>query len=370
MALISSVIATSENSIIVTVQGESGRNYHVRVHRKGDPSNVFCGSERVSIKSDMDYVEVDFTFNTVNFNTTVDQIDSVILYEVDSDKILDIVYPSLSFVTAPSIPTNISYPVSINSYNAVSISWSSVSGATSYVLERALHGTSSFIQVYSGSGTSYSDRIPSGATKAQYRVKAVNSGGSSGYKTGNISSVYYTKPNVAPTTPSSISVPSTVYGGKAFTVSWGASTDIDGNLSGYKLEQSYNSGSTWTQVYQGSATSTSITIPFGAATRVLYRVKAYDSDGAESGYKVSSTSTVVNNNAPTIPPSITVPLTINGGKSTTITWTASTDSDGNLSGYLLERSVNGGSYTQIYKGANKSYSNNITKGRKFFSYCV
>ena len=122
MALISSVIATSENSIIVTVQGESGRNYHVRVHRKGDPSNVFCGSERVSIKSDMDYVEVDFTFNTVNFNTTVDQIDSVILYEVDSDKILDIVYPSLSFVTPPSIPTNITYPSTINSYNAVSIS--------------------------------------------------------------------------------------------------------------------------------------------------------------------------------------------------------------------------------------------------------
>ena len=200
---------------------------------------------------------------------------------------------TITAVSAPSIPTNIYYPVSINSYNAVSISWSSVSGATSYVLERALHGTSSFIQVYSGSGTSYSDRIPSGATKAQYRVKAVNSGGSSGYKTGNLANVYYTKPNVAPTTPSSISVPSTVYGGKAFTVSWGKSTDSDGNLSGYKLEQSYNSGSTWTQVYQGSATSTSITIPFGATTRVLYRVKAYDSDGAESGYKVSSKSDVI-----------------------------------------------------------------------------
>ena len=290
MALISSVIATSENSIIVTVQGESGRNYHVRVHRKGDPSNVFCGSERVFIKSDMDHVNVSFTLNG---GSTVDQIDSVILYEVDSDKILDIVYPSLSFVTPPSIPTNITYPSTINSYNAVSISWSSVSGATSYVLERALHGSSSFTQVYSGSGTSYSDRIPFGATKAQYRVKAVNSGGPSGYKTGNLANVYYTKPNVAPTTPSSISVPSTVYGGKAFTVSWGASTDSDGNLSGYKLEQSYNSGSTWTQVYQGSATSTSITIPFEAATRVLYRVKAYDSDGAESGYKVSSKSDVI-----------------------------------------------------------------------------
>ena len=189
--------------------------------------------------------------------------------------------------------TRITYPSTINSYNAVNISWSGVSGATSYVLERALNGSSSFIQVYSGNGTSYSDRFVSTITKVQYRVKAVNSGGPSGYKTGNLANVYYTKPNVAPTTPSSISVPSTVYGGKAFTVSWGASTDSDGNLSGYKLEQSYNSGSTWTQVYQGSATSTSITIPFGATTRVLYRVKAYDSDGAESGYKVSSKSDVI-----------------------------------------------------------------------------
>ena len=297
MAVIGTPVVTDERSFYVKCFGmdtSSNINTRYRLYVQ-DKTKLDSNSyiDRVNLKAD-EYGGTDSTFYVTLPNTyTVEDVGKLRLYDSISDSEEDVRYVTLTYVKAPSIPTNIYYPVSINSYNAVSISWSSVSGATSYVLERALHGSSSFTQVYSGSGTSYSDRIPSGATKAQYRVKAVNSGGSSGYKTGNLANVYYTKPNVAPTTPSSISVPSTVYGGKAFTVSWGKSTDSDGNLSGYKLEQSYNSGSTWTQVYQGSATSTSITIPFGATTRVLYRVKAYDSDGAESGYKVSSKSDVI-----------------------------------------------------------------------------
>ena len=363
-----SVYATSSNTFVVTVQGEAanGKSYSIYAHRKGDPSNQFFKSASLSIAYDEYVKSVTISLGT----NTVTDIDYVNLYETTGSVLIDTFYTSMSYNPAPSVPAALTYASSFNSYNRASISWSSVSGATSYVLERALNGSASFTQVYSGSATSYSDTLASTTTKVQYRVKAVNSGGSSGYKTGSVSIVYYSRPNAAPTTPASISVPSTVYGGKAFTVSWGKSTDSDGNLSGYKLEQSYNSGSTWTQVYQGSATSTSITIPFGNATQVMYRVRAYDSSGANSGYKVSGTSTVVNNNAPTVPPSITVPLKVYGGKSVTVTWTASTDSDGNLSGYILERSVDGGSYTQIYKGANKSYSHTITKGWKTVQYRV
>ena len=265
-------------------------------------------------------------------------------------------------VSIPSAPSSLTYSSSINSYNSTRITWGSVSGATRYVLERAING-GSFTQVYSGTATSYTDYgLSSTTTKVQYRVKASNSAGSSSYRTGSVSTVTYTKPNTAPTIPSSITVPSTVYGGKSFTVSWGKSTDTDGNLSGYKLEQSTNGGSSWTQVYQGSATSTSLTLTFGQATQVMYRVRAYDTSNAHSDYKVSGSSTVINNKAPNAPPSITVPLTIYGGKTVAVTWTAATDSDGNLSGYLLERSVNSGSYTQIYKGTNKSYTDSITKG--------
>ena len=176
--------------------------------------------------------------------------------------------------------------------------------------------------------------------------------------------------NQAPTTPSSISVPSSIMGGSTITVSWGASTDPDGNFEGYIVERSTNGGTSWTQIYQGSATSTTNTVAFGTDT-VMYRVKAYDSEGESSSYKTSSQITVVNNTAPSAPPAITVPSDVKGGGSLVITWSASTDAENNLSGYKLERCINGGSsWTQIYTGTALTYTDTITKGWTSVQYRV
>lgn len=101
-----------------------------------------------------------------------------------------------------------------------------------------------------------------------------------------------------PRSPSSITVPSSVRGGESLSISWGASTDEDGNLSGYILERQVNGGA-WAQVYKGINRSYTDAITFGW-TSVAYRVKAYDSAGAESAYNTSATRTVVNNHAPVI----------------------------------------------------------------------
>lgn len=175
--------------------------------------------------------------------------------------------------------------------------------------------------------------------------------------------------NTAPTTPSSISVPSNIMGGSTITISWGAASDADGNLAGYKVERSTNGGSSWSQIYQGAGTSTTNNVTYGT-TSVMYRVKAYDDEGAESGYRTSGQVTVVNNTAPTTPASISVPATIKGGSSIVISWSASTDAEGNLSGYKLERSVAGGTWTQIYQGTGTSYTDAITKGWTTVAYRV
>lgn len=104
--------------------------------------------------------------------------------------------------------------------------------------------------------------------------------------------------NQAPTAPSSITVPSEVLGGENLSISWAASTDPDGNLSGYVLERKVGSG-TWAQVYKGSARTYTDTITYGW-TSVQYRVKAYDAAGAESAYTTSATRTVTNNRPPVI----------------------------------------------------------------------
>lgn len=176
--------------------------------------------------------------------------------------------------------------------------------------------------------------------------------------------------NTAPSTPGIISIPSSIMGGTNISISWAKSSDAESNLAGYKVERSTNGGSSWSQIYQGTATSTTNNVAFGT-TSVMYRVKAYDTEGLESGWRTSSQVTVVNNNAPSAPPSIAVPNDVKGGSTLVISWTAASDSDGNLSGYILERSTDGGSaYTQVYKGNALTYTDTITKGWSTVMYRV
>ena len=272
----------------------------------------------------------------------------------------------VEFNYPPDAPSTITVPGgSIYSSTPVNISWSASADpdgdSVGYELERQLDGSGSFTQIYRGSARSYQDTIPAGThTSVIYRVRAYDSEGNySSYCTGPVRFVIN---NTAPTTPGSITVPDTIRGGTDVAISWAAATDADDNLDGYIVERSYNGGTSWSQIYQGRATSTTSTVPFGTAT-VMFRVQAYDTAGAKSGWRTSANRTVVNNRAPSAPPSISVPLTPAGGESLTVTWTAATDADGNLEGYELERQWDGsGAFTQIYKGAGLSYQDSIPKG--------
>lgn len=86
-----------------------------------------------------------------------------------------------------------------------------------------------------------------------------------------------------------------------------------------------------------------------------------DSDGAY---------TIVWNRPPEQPATITVPETIFSNQTTTIGWSASTDPDGDTVSYRLERSINGGSWTQIYSGANTTYTDSITTAMNTLQYRV
>ena len=129
--------------------------------------------------------------------------------------------------------------------------------------------------------------------------------------------------NTAPLTPWNISVPSSIMGGTNISISWAKSSDAESNLSGYKVERSTNGGSWWSQIYQGTATSTTDTITKGWST-VMYRVKAYDSYNAQSGYTTSTKRTVDNNTAPTITTSSAANL---GTKSSGFTISYSVDDE-------------------------------------------
>lgn len=236
---------------------------------------------------------------------------------------------------------------------------------------------------YNGSATNWWLRSPStDDTNYVWRVRS-----SGGYGNWSCGSTYGVRPalvldsslsvsddgsvqtNQPPTTPTSISVPENISGGSTITISWGSSTDPDGNLEGYIVERSDNGGSSWSQIYQGNATSTQNSVAYGTQS-VMYRVKAYDSNGEQSGYRTSSQVEVINNTAPSAPPSISVPTEVKGGSTLQITWSASSDTEGNVSGYVLERKVDEGEWTQVLKDNALSYTDTITKGWGTVAYRV
>ena len=88
-------------------------------------------------------------------------------------------------------------------------------------------------------------------------------------------------------------------GGATLTVTWGAASDVDGNLAGYSLEREVDGSGQWGVVYTGNTLSYTDTITKGWAS-VKYRVRAYDTNNAYSGYTESASRPVNNNTAPEI----------------------------------------------------------------------
>lgn len=142
--------------------------------------------------------------------------------------------------------------------------------------------------------------------------------------------------------------------------------DLPGNVLGVRGYR--NRGGSQDLIYTGgggSSNSFTDTIPPGAPS-VFYSVNIYGQSFSVFGYS----NEVTPNSAPTAPPSITVPNNVKGGGTLVISWAAASDSDGNLSGYILERSVDSASYTQVYKGNALTYTDTITKGWATVAYRI
>ena len=213
---------------------------------------------------------------------------------------------------------------------------------------------------------------PSGATQGSF-IEYIYSESPSAYPQDGVSGHYWYSDRTAITIspPSSISVsPNPPKGGSNVSVSWGAASSGGGAISNYELSKRLDGGS-WTVVgtYGGSTRTDSVPVAKGTET-IAFRVRAKDENGYWSDYKTSGAYTVKNNAAPGAPGSITVPETVYGGKETEISWAAASDPDGNLSGYILERQTDGGSWSQRYKGAGRSYADTVPFGTASVCYRV
>lgn len=103
--------------------------------------------------------------------------------------------------------------------------------------------------------------------------------------------------NQPPTTPSSISH-GTPRAGQALTITTGGSTDPEGNAISYVWERRVDNG-VYTQIGTTSAKSIVDTVP-SSGTNYQVRVKAVDSNGAESAYRTGSATPISYNTNPVI----------------------------------------------------------------------
>ena len=142
-----------------------------------------------------------------------------------------------------------------------------------------------------------------------------------------------------------------------------------GNAWYWWLRTPYSSNATRAHtVYMNGTRSDSIAVFGGIGVRPALNLSSFtlvsDTTDAEGCY------TFVPNTPPTKPSHINVPASIYGGETAIISWGASTDAENNLSGYILQRSVNGGAYTQIFKGNALTYTDTITRGWNTVRYRV
>lgn len=237
------------------------------------------------------------------------------------------------------------------------------------------NGTTYLLYVYMNAGNYANGSLYTGtatATQGDF-LGYISSESPDAYPQDGVSGNYWYSDRTAITVspPSSISVsPNPPKGGSNVSVSWGAASSGGGAISNYELSKRLDGGS-WTVVgtYGGSTRTDSVPVAKGTET-IAFRVRAKDENGYWSDYKTSGAYTVKNNAAPGAPGSITVPETVYGGKETEISWAAASDPDGNLSGYILERQTDGGSWSQRYKGAGLSYADTVPFGTASVCYRV
>ncbi len=260
--------------------------------------------------------------------------------------------------TAPSAPASLS--ASASGSPAVNLSWTAATdnvGVTGYRVERCQgSGCTSFTQIATPTGTTFSDSGRAASTTYQYRVRATDAAGNLGGYSPLASVATSPAPDtIPPTAPASLTA--TASGSTTVNLSWAAATDNVG-VTGYRVERCQGSNCTsFTQIATPTGTTFSDT-GRAASTTYQYRVRATDAAGNLGGY--SPLASVATSPAPdTIPPTAPASLTATASGSTTVnlSWAAATDNVG-VTGYRVERcqGSNCTSFTQIATPTGTTFS--------------
>ena len=226
------------------------------------------------------------------------------------------------------------------------LTWNAVSGATSYRVFRSESRGTGYSLLGTTTATSYTNTGAAVGKTYYYRVKAVNSVGTSGY--------------------------SNIVSGKAKTAAPAAPSVTAGNSSTGKPQLTWKavSGAVKYEVYRstrqnsgysllGTTTSTSyVNTGASTGTTYYYRVKAVNRDGMASGY-----SNIVSGKATLPAPALNIGLSVSSGKPM-LAW----DAVPGATSYRIYRSTSRGTgYSLLATTTSTSYVNtSAAKGTTYY----
>ena len=239
----------------------------------------------------------------------------------------------------------------------VTVSWSAVSGATSYkVYRNTTSDSGTATQIGTPTPTTYNDTTATAGTTYYYWAKATNAAGDSGFS--GYDSGYRATGGGAPSAPTGLAATDGTYSTKV-TVSWTAPS----GATSYKVYRSTtNDSGTATQIGTPTPTTYDDTTAT-AGTTYYYWAKATNSSGdsgfssSDSGYRATG------------PPSAPTSLTATNGTYSTkvlVSWTASTGA----TSYKVYRSPSGysGDAYQIGTSETTTYDDTTTSAGVWFYY--
>jgi YD repeat-containing protein len=228
--------------------------------------------------------------------------------------------PSL---TAPTVSTNGSY----------SVNWTSITGATGYVLEESTNG-GAWTQVQNSAATSWGASGKSQGTYA-YRAQACFS-----YGCGTPSPAITVNVDLRPQAAPTITAPG-YNPGPNFTVSW---TSVATSTS-YEIQES-GSSLIWGPLYTGASLTFAVTGRAGGIYN--YRGRACNANGCGPWGTTVTTNVEL---PPSAAPSLTAPTQSFSG-SFGVSWTTIAG----VTHYPLEQSFNGGAWTTVQDTAALAWS--------------
>lgn len=224
---------------------------------------------------------------------------------------------NLATITVLKAPTNLTATAA--SATRINLSWSAVTGATSYLLQRSINGND-WNDIKELSKTSFADTNRSGGTRYFYRVMAQNGDTSSAFSSS-------AKATTRPAAPDNVEIYNEFEGELSLT--WDT---VKGDSGGYVIERSTD-GDQWEEI--GEADS-----GFGAYddmgldefTQYTYRVRAVGSSGMSAASDEVQETTVLN--APT-----DLDYQMIDGTTINLSWS---DNSSTEDGYIIEVSTDDG----------------------------